>query len=39
MNRQNEGINPQIYLGDILGCIADHPINKIDARLPWLRTQ
>ena len=25
------GINPQAYLTDILGRIADHPIQKIDA--------
>src|SRR5271156_4621453 len=28
-------IDPQAYLSDILGRIADHPINKIDALLPW----
>ena len=28
-------INPQAYLANILGRIADHPINKIDALLPW----
>ena len=33
------GINPQAYLTDVLGRIADHPINKIDALLPWLWTQ
>jgi len=33
------GRNPQAYLTDILGRIADHPINKIDALLPWLWTQ
>jgi transposase len=29
------GINPQAYLTDVLGRIADHPINKIDVLLPW----
>ena len=29
------GINPQAYLADVLGRIADHPIQKIDALLPW----
>jgi hypothetical protein len=33
------GINPQAYLADVLERIADHPINKIDALLPWLWTQ
>ncbi len=27
--------NPQAYLTDVLARIADHPINKIDALLPW----
>ncbi|HME21881.1 MAG TPA: transposase domain-containing protein, partial [Acetobacteraceae bacterium] len=27
------------YLADVLERIADHPINKIDALLPWLWTQ
>ncbi len=29
------GINPQAYLTDILGRIADYPIHQIDALLPW----
>ena len=29
------GVDPQAYLADILACIADHPINKIDDLLPW----
>jgi transposase len=33
------GLNPEAYLTDILGRIADHPITKIDALLPWLWTQ
>ena len=28
-------INPQVYLADVLTRIADHPIHKIDALLPW----
>jgi hypothetical protein len=28
-------LNPQAYLADVLRRIADHPINKIDALLPW----
>jgi transposase len=33
------GINPHAYLTDVLGRIADHPINKIDTLLPWLWTK
>ena len=33
------GINPQAYLADVLGRIAEHPIHQIDALLPWLWTQ
>ena len=32
--RMND-VNPQAYLTDVLARIADHPINKIDALLPW----
>jgi hypothetical protein len=32
--RMNQ-INPQAYLSDVLGRIADHPIHKIDDLLPW----
>ncbi len=33
------GINPEAYLADILGRIADHPIHQIGALLPWFWTQ
>jgi transposase len=33
------GINPHAYLADVLARIADHPIHKIDALLPWLWTK
>jgi hypothetical protein len=33
------GLNPEAYLVDVLGRIADHPINKIDALLPWVWTK
>jgi transposase len=29
------GVNPEAYLTDVLARIADHPINQIDALLPW----
>jgi len=29
------GINPQAYLADVLGRIADHPSKQIDTLLPW----
>jgi hypothetical protein len=28
-------LNPEAYLYDIITCIAEHPINKIDQLLPW----
>jgi len=36
---KTNGINPQAYLTDVLGRIADHPIHQIDALLPWFWTQ
>jgi len=29
------GIEPYTYLSDVLARIAEHPINRIDALLPW----
>jgi transposase len=29
------GVEPHAYLSDVLARIADHPINRIDAFLPW----
>lgn len=28
-------INPQAWLADVLGHIADHPVNRLDELLPW----
>jgi hypothetical protein len=28
-------VDPQAWLGDVLARIADHPVQKLDALLPW----
>ena len=28
-------VDPQAWLGDVLGRIADHPAQRIDDLLPW----
>ena len=33
------GIDPQAWLTDVLGRIADHKINRIDELLPWRYAQ
>jgi hypothetical protein len=29
------GVNPQAWLTDVLGCIAEHKITKLDELMPW----
>ncbi len=28
-------IDPEAWLADVIACIADHPISKLDDLLPW----
>jgi hypothetical protein len=29
------GVNPEAYLADLVGRIADHPVSRLDELLPW----
>jgi transposase len=33
------GVDPQAWLTDVLGRIAEHKINRLDELLPWIYAQ
>jgi transposase len=37
--RKLNGVDPQAWLTDVLGRIADHKINRIDELFPWRYAQ
>lgn len=35
VSARSNGVDPELYLRDVLQRIADHPINRIRQLLPW----